>query len=207
LVGRGLDLRQPHLNIIDGGKGLLAALRKYCGDAGLVQRCQLHKRRNVCGHFADEDQPRWDRKLANAYDLREYKEAKAALLRIQRELMEINPSAARSLEEGMEETLTLHRLRVPMELWKTLRSTNPIRIGILHRSRRVPKREAMAARPSDRTMGRFGIDRCGKTVPAHRWLSRPPRVDLFARRSTHWYRSQAQGRLRLIIGFGESSEF
>src|SRR5712671_5361597 len=80
----------------------------------------------VCGHFADEDQPRWDRKLANAYDLREYKEAKAALLRIQRELMEINPSAARSLEEGMEETLTLHRLRVPMELWKTLRSTNPI---------------------------------------------------------------------------------
>jgi len=126
LVGRGLDLRQPHLNIIDGGKGLLAALRKYRGDAVLVQRCQLHKRRNVCGHFADEDQPRWDRKLANAFDLREYKEAKAALLRIQRELMEINPSAARSLEEGMEETLTLHRLRVPMELWKTLRSTNPI---------------------------------------------------------------------------------
>ena len=126
LAGRGLDFNQPHLNIIDGSKGLRAALRKYCGDAGRVQRCQIHRRRNVCGHFADEDQPRWDRKLANAYDLREYKEAKAALLRIERELMEVNPSAARSLEEGLEETLTLHRLRVPVELWNTLRSTNPI---------------------------------------------------------------------------------
>ena len=53
LAGRGLDFSQPRLNIIDGGKGLRAGVRKYCGDAGLVQRCQLHKRRNVCGHFAD----------------------------------------------------------------------------------------------------------------------------------------------------------
>ena len=52
LAGRGFDFRQPHLDILDGGKGIRAALRKHCGDAGLVQRCQLHKRRNVCGHFA-----------------------------------------------------------------------------------------------------------------------------------------------------------
>src|SRR5712691_2176133 len=207
LVGRGLDLRQPHLNIIDGGKGLLAALRKYCGDAGLVQRCQLHKRRNVCGHFADEDQPRWDRKLANAYDLREYKEAKAALLR--------NPARADgnksecSSQPGRRHgrNFNLASFTCSHGVVENTAEHQPDRIGILHRSRRVPKREAMAARPSDRTMGRFGIDRCGKTVPAHRWLSRPPRVDLFARRSTHWYRSQTQGRLRLIIGFGESSEF
>src|SRR4029079_8337511 len=89
-----------------------------------ILRCQLHKRRNVCDHFAAEDQPGWDRKLANAYDLRSYREAKAALLRIHHELNHINPSAGRSLEEGMEETLTLHRLQVPIELWKTLRSTN-----------------------------------------------------------------------------------
>lgn len=43
-----------------------------------------------------------------------------------RELMDLNPSAARSLEEGLEETLTLHRLGIPAELWRTLRSTNPI---------------------------------------------------------------------------------
>jgi putative transposase len=109
LATRGRDFSQPHLNIIDGGTGLCAALREYCGDAGLVRRCRLHKRSNVWGHFAGQDQPRWDRKLANTYDLRDYKEAKTALLRIQRELMEVNPSAARSLQEGLEETLTVCR--------------------------------------------------------------------------------------------------
>jgi putative transposase len=126
LAGRGLDFRQLHLNIIDGSKALRSGVRKYCGESSPILRCQLHKRRNIVGHFADEEQPGWDRRLANAYDLRSYREAKTALLRIHDELNHINPSAARSLEEGMEETLTLHRLKVPVELWKTLRSTNVI---------------------------------------------------------------------------------
>lgn len=126
LANRGLDFRQLHLNLIDGSKGLRGGVRKYCGEASPVVRCQIHKRRNVVGHFAAEEQPAWDRRLANAYDLRSYREANNALLRIQDELNQINPSAARSLEEGMEETLTLHRLKVPVELWKTLRSTNVI---------------------------------------------------------------------------------
>ena len=126
LAGRGLNFRQSHLNIIDGSKALRAGVRKYCGDTSPILRCQLHKRRNIVGHFAEEDQPGWDRRLANAYDLRSYREAKAALWRIQDELNQVNPSAARSLEEGLEETLTLHRLKVPVELWKTLRSTHVI---------------------------------------------------------------------------------
>lgn len=126
LAGRGLDFRQLHLNIIDGSKALRSGIRKYCGDSSPVLRCQLHKRRNIVDHFADEEQSGWDRRLANAYDLRSYKEAKAALLRIHDELDHVNPSAARSLEEGLEETLTLHRLKVPVELWKTFRSTNVI---------------------------------------------------------------------------------
>jgi putative transposase len=126
LARRGLDFRQLHLNLIDGAKALRAAVRKHCGDNSPILRCPLHKRRNIVGHFSEEDQPGWDRRLANAYDLRSYKEAKAALLRIQDELKHINPSAARSLEEGMEETLTLQRLKVPVELWKTLSSTNVI---------------------------------------------------------------------------------
>ena len=126
LAGRGLNFRQLHLNIIDGSKALRAGVRKYCGEASPILRCQLHKRHNIVGHFAEEDQPGWDRKLANAYGLRSHREAKAALLRIQDELNRVNPSAARSLEEGLEETLTLHRLKVPVELWKTLRSTNVI---------------------------------------------------------------------------------
>jgi len=126
LAGRGLDFRQVHLNIMDGSKALRSGVRKYCGESSPILRCQLHKRRNIVGHFADEEQSGWDRRLANAYDLRSYKEAKAALLRIQDELDHINPSAARSVEEGLEETLTLHRLKVPVELWKTFRSTNVI---------------------------------------------------------------------------------
>jgi putative transposase len=126
LAGRGLDFRQLHLNLIDGSKALRGGVRKYCGDSSPILRCQLHKRRNIIGHFADEEQAGWDRRLANAYDLRSYREAKAALLCIHDELAHVNPSAARSLEEGLEETLTLHRLKVPVELWKTLRSTNVI---------------------------------------------------------------------------------
>jgi putative transposase len=126
LASRGLDFRQLHVNLIDGSKALQTAVRKYCGEASPIIRCQLHKRRNVVGHFAEEEQPGWDRRLANAYDLRSYREAKAALLRLQHELDQVNPSAARSLEEGLEQTLTLQRLNVPVDLWKTLRSTNVI---------------------------------------------------------------------------------
>src|SRR5690349_14192123 len=84
------------------------------------------QRRNVSEHFADEQQSYWDRKLANAYDLMSYAEAKRCLQQIQRELQQNNPSAARSLEEGLEETLTLHRLGAPAELRPSLRTTNPI---------------------------------------------------------------------------------
>jgi transposase-like protein len=97
LAGRGLDFRQLHLNLIDGSKALRNVVRKYCGDSSPVLRCQLHKRRNIVGHFADEEQGVWDRRLANAYELCSYKEAKAALLRIHDELNRGNPSAARSL--------------------------------------------------------------------------------------------------------------
>jgi putative transposase len=69
LAGRGLDFRQLHLNLIDGSKALRNGVRKHCGDSSPILRCQLHKRRNIVGHFADEEQAGWDRRLANAYDL------------------------------------------------------------------------------------------------------------------------------------------
>lgn len=126
LAARNLDLQQNFLCVLDGGRGVRASVKKHCGDRVLVQRCQLRKRRNICEHFADEQQPYWDRKLANAYDLMSYADAKRCLQQIQRELQQVNPSAARSLEEGLEETLTLHRLGVPAELRTSLRTTNPI---------------------------------------------------------------------------------
>jgi hypothetical protein len=77
--------------ILDGGRGLRAAGKKHCGEKLLVQRCVLHKRRNVCDHFTDEQQPYWERKLANAYDLMSYVDAKRCLQQIQRELQQVNP--------------------------------------------------------------------------------------------------------------------
>ena len=126
IAARGLDLRQGMLAVLDGGPSLAGGIRKYCGDKILVQRCQEHKRRNICEHFADEQRTYWEKKLFDAYDLLGYEEAKRALQQIHRELMGVNPSAARSLEEGLEETLTLHKLNVPAPLRKTLRTTNPI---------------------------------------------------------------------------------
>ena len=86
----------------------------------------MHKRRNVVDHLPEEHKPAVKKKLQNAYAMSDYADARRALERLHRELMDLNPSAARSLEEGMEETLTVHRLRVPGQLRRTLASTNVI---------------------------------------------------------------------------------
>jgi putative transposase len=126
LAARGLDFGVPRLYVLDGGKALAAAVRRLAGEAALLQRCQVHKRRNVVDHLPEEHKTAVKKKLQNAYAMTEYADAKRALERVHRELMELNPSAARSLEEGMEETLTVHRLRVPSQLRRTLASTNVI---------------------------------------------------------------------------------
>ena len=126
LVSRGLDFTQPRLYVLDGGKALTAAVKKYAGESAAIQRCQVHKRRNVLDHLTDEQKPAVAKRLNAAYALEDYAAAQQALNQLHRELMDLNPSAARSLGEGMEETLTVHRLHVPMQLRKTLASTNVI---------------------------------------------------------------------------------
>jgi transposase-like protein len=126
LVERGLDFTEPRLYILDGGKALSAAVKKHAGESAAIQRCQVHKRRNVLDHLTDEQRPGIAKKLNAAYALEDYGAAKQALNVLHRELMDLNPSAARSLGEGMEETLTVHRLHVPIQLRKTMASTNVI---------------------------------------------------------------------------------
>jgi putative transposase len=123
---RGVSFDVPRLYVLDGGKALHSVVRKMAGKCGIIQRCQEHKIRNVVDHLTDEYQPTIRCKMRNAYATLDYAAAKRAMQQLLRELMDINPSAAKSLEEGMEETLTVHRLRVPMKLRLTLRSTNPI---------------------------------------------------------------------------------
>jgi putative transposase len=126
LVERGLDFSTPRLYILDGGKALAAAVKRHAGEAGFIQRCQVHKKRNVIDHLPQEYRADVKRKLQNAYAMVEYDAAQKALDGLHRELMHINPSAARSLAEGMEETLTVHKLRIPEQLRRTLSSTNVI---------------------------------------------------------------------------------
>jgi transposase-like protein len=126
LMNRGLDFAELRLYVLDGGKALHAAVKKYAGEAAPIQRCQVHKRRNVLDHLTDGQKPLVAKKLNAAYALEDYDAAQQALHTLHRELMDLNPSAARSLGEGLEETLTVHRLHVPPQLRKTLASTNVI---------------------------------------------------------------------------------
>ena len=110
LVERGLDLSQGVLVILDGGKGLRSAVRKAFRHRALVQRCQWHKRENVVSHLAKREQAVWRQRLQRAYNRPEYDEALTALETLHGELDDRNQSAAGSLTEGLDETLTLHRL-------------------------------------------------------------------------------------------------
>jgi putative transposase len=128
LVGlreRGLDVTRPMFVGIDGSK----ALRKAVGavlDRPVIQRCQLHKIRNVKDHLPQRLRSSVGRKMTDAYHANSALEAKAALLALVKELDRTHPGAAASLREGLDETLTVLRLGVPPTLARTLRSTNTI---------------------------------------------------------------------------------
>jgi len=122
---RGFPLDRPLLVVLDGAKGLRAAVRDVFGDIP-VQRCQWHKRENVVSYLAKQEQATWRRKLQAAYAHPAYADAKRALDRLYRELRLVNESAAASLAEGLEETLTLHRLNVFRELGVSFKTTNLI---------------------------------------------------------------------------------
>jgi transposase-like protein len=126
LRSRGVDFEVPRLYLLDGGKALHTAVKHLAGKSAFIQRCQIHKIRNVVEHLAEQHQTYVRLRMRNAYATGDYETAKKTLLALLRELMDLNPSAAHSLEEGMEETLTTHRLRVPPTLRKSLSSTNII---------------------------------------------------------------------------------
>jgi putative transposase len=126
LVKRGLDSSRPMLFAIDGSKALRKAIREVWGDKGVVQRCQIHKMRNVLEHLPEDARPRVRAEMRKAYEEPDWKKAEACLKRLARSLEEEHPGAAGSLHEGLAETLTLQRLGVRGALYRTLRSTNTI---------------------------------------------------------------------------------
>jgi putative transposase len=128
LVGlreRGLDVTRPMLVGLDGSKALRRAVVDVL-DHPVIQRCQLHKIRNVKDHLPQRLRSGVGRKMTDAYHADSALEAEAALLALAKELDRTHPGAAASLREGLDETLTVLRLNVPPTLARTLRSTNCI---------------------------------------------------------------------------------
>ena len=126
LKDRGLELANEILFILDGGKGLHKGVREVMGARAVIQRCQWHKRENVVSYLDKTQQDAMRAKLQAAYSLPTYDKAKARLDAIKRELKLVNESAVSSLEEGLEETLTLHRLGLYEKLGTSFKTTNCI---------------------------------------------------------------------------------
>lgn len=124
LAARGLRADRPRLFVIDGSKALRAAVRSVYGDA-LVQRCRIHKIRNVCDQLPEEESLRTRAVMKAAFGMR----TKAGLAKLREHaawLSREHPSAAGSLEEGLEEMFTVNKLELPARLTRALASTNPI---------------------------------------------------------------------------------
>jgi transposase-like protein len=136
---RGLDTGRPALFVLDGAKALHAAVTRVWGRNAVIQRCQVHKKRNLKGHVSEKHWPELERRLSEAYHETDYATAKASLEGTARWLDRLNADAAASLREGLEETLTVVRLGVPGALRRTLATTNPIE-SALSVTRRVTAR-------------------------------------------------------------------
>jgi len=126
LLSRGLNLEQGILFVIDGSKGILKAIKEVIvSDYAVIQRCQWHKRENIVNYLNENQQEHFRRKLNKVYD-DNYEAAKERLMAIKTELESINHSATRSLEEGLEQSLTIYRLSLIETFRRSLTITNCI---------------------------------------------------------------------------------
>jgi transposase-like protein len=184
-VGRGLRNGEGLLFVIDGGKGLRAAIRDVFGEGAIVQRCQQHKRRNVAEHLPVAQQKTVDRMLVDAYKSENLKTARKRLNQIISWLdRNGEEDAAGSLREGLEETLTVWKLELPEALRRFFATTNAIEnvMGTVRRVSRNVKRwrnGAMAKRWT--ALGLQAAGRRFKRIKGHRHL--PALVEALTRRA------------------------
>lgn len=143
LIARGLDPFRKRLFVLDGGKALHKAVLDVFGENAIIQRCQVHKKRNVLSYLPKSEQANVSKALTMAYREFEYGVAKRKLKTLADNLEYRYPKAAGSLLEGLEETLTVHKLNIPGLLRQTLCSTNPMESansacrGIIRRTTRI----------------------------------------------------------------------
>lgn len=126
LEARGVRTDRAMLFVIDGSKALTKAIRAKFGARALIQRCQVHKKRNIEDHLPDEMKRNAGRTISAAYQSGDAPRARRMLEGLARQLERKHPSAAASLREGLDETLTVMRFGLPDGLARTLSTTNPI---------------------------------------------------------------------------------
>jgi transposase-like protein len=126
LVERGLTFDDGLLVVIDGAKALAAAVRDVFGTKALIQRCTLHKRRNIADHLPDKDKEWVEAKLVKAFGHPDPAQGLANAKSLAAQLGKDYPGAAASLREGLEEMFTVARLGIDGRLATTLTSSNPV---------------------------------------------------------------------------------
>ena len=138
LQSRGLRTDRSLLVILDGSKALHKAVRTMFGEAALLQRCQIHKLRNVLDHLPERQRPWVKAILQRAYRQDEVAPAKRLLQDLARRLDGEYPSAAESVREGLEDTLTIIGLRLSPALRRSLSTTNAAE-SLISRTRHVKR--------------------------------------------------------------------
>jgi putative transposase len=136
LQSRGLHTDRSVLVILDGSKALRSAVNQTFGQAACVQRCQVHKTRNILEYLPDGQRPWVHAILRRAYTSHDPAKAQRLLTDLARRLEDEFPSAAESVREGLDETLTVLRLPLSDRLRRSLATTNPIE-SLMSRTRHV----------------------------------------------------------------------
>lgn len=124
LVERGLDPGVARLFIVDGAKALSKAIRATFGKTVAIQRCQIHKARNIMDRLPKELHATTRRALRQAWELDDADKAEKLIRNLARRLDQDRPGVAASILEGLDEILTVVRLKLPMELRRSLACTN-----------------------------------------------------------------------------------
>ena len=165
LVDRSLALTDTFLSIIDGSKALRAAVVSRWKGRVVLARCQVHKKRNVAEHLSQHYAAEAKRRMNVAYGMKSYEDARKVLDNTVRWLDQISEPAARSLEEGIEETLTVVKLGLPDLLRRSFSTTNPIESildGVVfhYSSRGLPVVEPQE--PAEAISTSDGANSCGR---------------------------------------------
>lgn len=126
LAARGMRVDRSMLFVIDGSKAMAKAIRSVVGTKAIIQRCQVHKRRNVEDHLPEDMKQSVGRTISAAYTSDNAPRAKRMLEGLARQLEKKHPAAAASLREGLDETLAVLRFGLSPWLARTLATTNPI---------------------------------------------------------------------------------